>query len=162
MGHHREIALDSQENAGPLSVYDSLSIEFSGHGRLLGGSDGRLHVAGLCLRNEIGTFALFGRDALTALPLRFASLIQMISGYPQSDGGKGEDDSEASDKFVLILLQEVPQLSGASIGESEERATKGGAVILFTAIGGCALVYWLARRKPRNRTFKNQPKSKEN
>jgi hypothetical protein len=83
----------------------------------------------------------------------FAGHVQMISSNPEADSRKGKDYCETGNKFMLVHPQKMKEICE----DADERATEKGAVIFFTAVFGCALVYWLARRHPRNRALKKQP-----
>jgi hypothetical protein len=63
---------------------------------------------------------------------------------PQPNCRKSQNDSESSNKFMLIRAQELPNTSN----NESERTTKKGAIIFFTAVIGLVVVYLLAGRQP--------------
>lgn len=79
--------------------------------------------------------------------LSFASPPQGASRNPQPDCGDSENDGETSNKLVLVGMQELGDVKKARLESEENEAIRKGAIILITAIGGLALVYWACRDK---------------
>lgn len=119
----------------------------------------KAHVTGqasVTRRKRFNTFGLYGEvgalknAGIFFLPFGRAPsfVLEIVGRYPQQHGRDGKNDRKSSNELFLVGMEEVKEFSEAETGDGGGGAAKKGAVISFTAITGCGLAWWLARRRP--------------
>lgn len=125
-GESPDTTLDGKEVRPQLALRSLLGMiecGSSGVRRAIGGSDRRLHVAGL----SSSAFAQQPKLFLTSSP-------ELIGGQPEADGRDSQNNGKRGDDGLVVVVMLDPMVSAV---KSQERPGKeGGAILMVIVIGG--------------------------